>query len=72
MQKRKDLPIIQPPIETYQGSSFILVILLAHENTESDYYNYRATLIEFMRERIDQDNYLIFYRIDEYFLGHLG
>ncbi len=35
----KVLEIMNPPIETYQGESFILGILLAYDNTKNIYYN---------------------------------
>lgn len=109
-----ELPFIFPPIETYQGTSFILGIMLAYpeyadiryngyinlecEKTDrlSDmklmftdslwdsyrvsglaemnlydvsYFN-RKTLCQFICERIDQGNYLLFYDVDEYYLSY--
>jgi len=107
-------PLVNPPIETYQGCSFILSVLLAYENTENVYYNnyinlecnntdsfcnidlnftdvlwenyllsgvaemnlyhlkniHRDYFVSFIKERIDQGNYLIFYSIDEYHLSY--
>ncbi|MBO4751041.1 MAG: hypothetical protein J5546_12100 [Lachnospiraceae bacterium] len=109
-----ELPFIFPPIETYQGDSFILGIMLAYpeyadiqyngyinlecEKTDClsdvrlafsdslwEYYRVRGlaemnlydisnfskkTLCQFICERIDQGNYLLFYDIDEYFLSY--
>lgn len=100
---KKLLPLVSPPIATYQGSSFILGVLLAHENTANVLYNnyvnlecndtyniyevnleftniswedYRLSgiaemnlyyiknichtkFIDFIKERIDQGNYII-------------
>lgn len=110
----KVLPLADTPTETYQGSSFILSILLAHENTKNIYYNnyinlecdnvddifevklnfsgiswedYRLCGVAemnmyylknihmdhfsgFIKERIDQGNYILFYDIDEYYLSY--
>lgn len=110
----KLLPLIHPPIETYQGSSFILGIILAYENIANAYYNnyinlecnntndihnislefaniswdnYRMSgiaemnlyhianipqnkFVDFIKERIDQGNYIIIYCIDEYYLSY--
>ena len=35
----KQLPLVFPPIETYQGMSFVLGVMLAHKNTENFVYN---------------------------------
>ncbi len=111
---KKILPLIHAPIETYQGTSFILSILLAYENMSDAYFNnyvnlqcnntdnsykmklefadvawedyrvsgiaemnlyylkniHRDNFIDFIKERIDQGNYLIFYSIDEYYLSY--
>ncbi len=110
----KKLPIVMPPIETYQGCSFILGIILANDNVKSSYYNkyinvscydtdstfqmelkftndlwedYRTAgiaemdmyylrniakekFIDFIKERIDQENYVLLHYIDEYFLSY--
>ena len=110
----KKLPITIPSIECYQGSSFILGIISAHERIANAFYNnyinwvcndtdllsgldldfagitwedYRLAgiaemdmyylrniprdkFVDFIRERIDQDNYLLFYKIDEYYLSY--
>lgn len=109
-----DLPIVHPPIETYQGNSFILGILLAHQNTSCVYSNnyinisckdttdtfymnlmftksmwedYRVCgiaemnlyntlnigkmqFVDFLKERINQGCYLLFYSADEYYLSY--
>lgn len=109
-----ELPFIFPPIETYQGDSFILGIMLAYPEYADVQYNgyinlecektdrlsdmklafsdslwesYRVsglaemnlydvsnfskkTLCQFICERIDQGNYLLFYDIDEYYLSY--
>ncbi len=111
---KKVLPLVNPPIETYQSNSFILAILLAYENTACIYYNNYINLIcnntyntfdiklnfmatawedyrqlgiaemnlyylknisqnkfvDFIKERIDQDNYIISYSVDEYYLSY--
>lgn len=113
---KKILPLTVAPIETYQGTSFVLSVILSHENTANAYFNnyinircnntydsyemnldfigvtwedYRAkgiaemnlyylknihrdTFIEFIKERIDQGNYLLFYSVDEYYLSYSG
>lgn len=110
----KVLPLEWPPIETYQGTSFILGILLAHDNVSNAYYNnymnlkcndnidtceieltfidvswenYRVLgiaemdlynlknidknkLLDFVKERIDQGNYVLFHYVDEYYLSY--
>lgn len=109
-----ELPFVFPPIETYQGDSFILGIMLAYPEYSDIQYNgyinlecnntdrlskmelafsdslwefYRVsglaemnlydvsnfskkTLCQFICERIDQGNYLLFYDIDEYYLSY--
>lgn len=109
-----ELPFVFPPIETYQGDSFILGIMLAYPEYADIQYNgyinlecektdclsdmklafsdslweyYRVcgmaemnlydvsnfskkTLCQFICERIDQGNYLLFYDIDEYYLSY--
>lgn len=111
---KKMLPLADTPTETYQGTSFILSILLAYENTKNVYYNnyinlecnnvddifeirldfagtswenYRLSGVAdmnmyylrniheekfagFIKERIDQGNYILFYNIDEYYLSY--
>ena len=110
----KKLPIIMPPIETYQSSSFILGIILANSNIENVFYNNYINLVcnntnkmwdvelqfanvswedfrrngiaemdmyylknlssdkyvDFIKERIDQGNYILLYSIDEFFLSY--
>lgn len=110
----KILPLINPPIETYQGTSFILGVLMAYKNTRNLYYNnyinlgcnkcediqrigldftnitwedYRLSGIAemnlykiknisrknfegFIKERIDQGNYILLYRVDEFYLSY--
>lgn len=111
---QKILPLAAAPIETYQGTSFILSVILSYENMGNAYFNnyinircnntydsvkvnldftgvsgddYREKgLAEinryfiknihqdnfhgFMRERIDQENYLLFFGVDEYYLSY--
>lgn len=108
------LPIEYPPIETYQGSAFILGIIKAHRNLENVFYNHYINLecndtcsifnvnlefsdvlwgyyrsgrlaemnlyfikniardkaFGFLKERIEQGNYLIFCGVDEYYLSY--
>lgn len=110
----KILPLVMPPIETYQSSSFILGIILAHNHTKNAFCNkyinlvcndtakisdlhlsfsgvswedYRRSgiaemdlyylkniaqtcFINFIKERIDQDNYILLYSIDEFYLSY--
>lgn len=110
----KILPIVMPPIETYQSLSFVLGVLLAYDNLENIMYsNYisvacnntssfqnmklkyteamwedyrkmgiaemdlyhiknigKKECVDFLKERIDQGNYLLFYSVDEYFLSY--
>ena len=110
----KILPIIMPPIETYQDSAFILAVLLAHDNTKNVFYNNyinwsctntnclvqmnlhfsnvtwedyrrlgiaemnlyhintiaRKYFVSFLKERIDQENYILLYHIDEHYLSY--
>ena len=110
----KKLSIEMPPIETYQGSSFILGIVLANENIRNAFYNnyynlvcndterieevklqftnvlweeYRRNglaemdlyflkniakekCVDFLKERIEQGNYLLLYQIDEFCLSY--
>ena len=110
----RTLPIVMPPIETYQSSSFILGIVLANDNIKNAYFNnyinlscnntsdiwnmnlrfvndlwedYRVAGLaemdmyhlkniakenfgDFIKERIDQGNYLLLYYIDEYYLSY--
>lgn len=110
------LPLTIAPIETYQGTSFILSVILSYENTVNAYYNnyiniqcdntynsydmnlnftgvtwedyrikglaemnlyflkniHQSTFIEFVKERIDQGNYLLFYSVDEFYLSYSG
>lgn len=111
---KKELSIIHPPIETYQGSSFVLGVLLSYDNVRNVYYNnyinlecsdtdrifdmnlqftnalwedYRVKGIaemnlfhiknlsrnifqNFLKERIDQGNYILLHRVDEYYLSY--
>lgn len=110
----KILPIVMPPIETYQSLSFVMGVLLAYDNlkhimysnyisvrcndsssfeyvnlefAEAMWNDYRKMGIaemnlyhiknidkkaceNFLKERIDQNNYLLFYSIDDYFLSY--
>lgn len=112
----KKLPIVIPPIECYQGTSFVLGVISAHNMIANSFYNnyinwtcndtdilseltmdfadvtwedYRLAGVaemnlyylknisrdkfaDFIRERIDQGNYLLFYKIDEYYLSYTG
>lgn len=113
---KKILPLAVAPIEAYQGTSFILSVILSYENTADAYFNnyinvwcdnihhshkinlnfasvtwedyrvkgvaemnlyhlkniHRDTFIDFIKERIDQENYLLFYNVDEYYLSYTG
>lgn len=110
----KMLPLTAAPTVTYQGTSFVLSILLSYENTKNAYFNnyiniqcngthnsydinlnftgvtwedyrvkgiaemnlyylkniHKDTFVEFIKERIDQENYLLFYTVDEYYLSY--
>lgn len=110
----KILPFTWPPIETYQGTSFILGVLLATPSISSMYYNkyinlfcnntyntYQVELefanvswedyrlsgvaelntyslcniarrkaVDFIKERIDRGNYMLFYWLDEFYLSY--
>lgn len=108
------LPLSWPITETYQSSSFVMSIILAHENIKHSYENNyvnlschdtnqlwdmglnfwgvtwedfrkygifemdlfsiesfsKNTLSSFLRERIDQGNYLLLHMVDEFFLPY--
>lgn len=110
----KILPLVMPPVETYQDTSFVLGIILAHDHTKNAFCNnyiewfckdtdkikdlrlrfanvswedYRrwgiaemdlyhlkniaqTNFINFIKERIDQDNYILLYSIDEFYLSY--
>lgn len=110
----KILPLVMPPVETYQDTSFILGIILAHDHTKNAFCNnyigwfcndtekindlrlrfsnvawedYRKCgiaemdlyylkniakncFINFIKERIDQDNYILLYSVDEFYLSY--
>ena len=111
----RELPLKFPPIETYQGSAFLIGVFFANPNYENIQYNgyidviyeknapnltwlsprftnsmwddyrleglgemnlydicnfTRASLVDFMHERIDQDCYLLLYDVDEYYLSN--
>lgn len=110
----KILPLGDLRVETYQGISFILAIMLGHKNVEEVYYNnyinlecnitdnifelglsftraswedYRLAGLadmsmfyiknlsqekfdNFLQERIEQENYIIMYCVDEYYLSY--
>jgi len=112
--EKKILPLTEPLIATYQGNSFVLGVLLSHENVKNAYLNgyynlqchrtndsfksnidfcnalwedFRLSGIAemdlyhvcniakekfsgFIKERIDQDNYILFYYVDVYYLPH--
>ncbi len=112
--KKKVLNIIDPPIGTYQGTSFVLAVLLCDNKTENLYYNNYINLtvdnendytniglrftniswenyridgyanmdmyyvknikhtffIEFLRKLIDQNNYLLLFGVDEFYLSY--
>lgn len=110
----KILPMVIPPVETYQNTSFVMGMILANARMQSVKYNYynnivcnktnymkkielcfadstwdtlvddglaemnlyhlssisKDKFILFVKERIDQDNYLLIYQIDEYYLSY--
>jgi hypothetical protein len=110
----KILPIVMPPVETYQSTSFVMAMICASDNMKDAFYNYynnifctdtsymktiglgftdsswnvpaddglaemdlfhlsniaKDKFIAFLKERIDQDNYLLLYNIDEYYLSY--
>ena len=110
----KILPLIIPPTETYQSTSFILGIILQYENIKNIFHNLYINLMcndtkdiwkvelqfegvswedyrlkgiaemdlyylknisqekcaEFLKERIEQGNYLLIYDIDEFYLSY--
>lgn len=110
----KKLPFCFPPIETYQGLSFVLGCILGNENSRALYTNNyiniecarttelhelqiyftramwgdywertiaeldlykvqhisRHKFFDFINERIEQNNYLLLYEVDEYYLSH--
>ena len=111
---KKVLPFVFPPIETYQGLSFMLGCVLANRNSKALYFNNYINIecartdniynlqiyfcnamwgdywesgiaelnlfqvknltffsfFRFVEERIDQNNYILLYEIDEYYLSH--
>lgn len=108
------LPMVMPPVETYQNTSFVMAMICASDNMKDAFYNYynnivctdtsymkkielgftdalwntlvddglaemdlfhlsniaKDNFIAFLKERIDQDNYLLLYKIDEYYLSY--
>lgn len=110
----KELPFSWPITETYQFSSFVMSIILSHNNIKNSYENnyinlfcYKTkriwdmdlefwdvtwedfrkygifemnlfsvdsfsqkTLASFLRERIDQGNYLLLHMVDEFYLPY--
>lgn len=110
----KELPIRMPMLQTYQSSSFVLGVAMAHDNLKNNYLNNYANLYcfdvdkledlgirfvgdmweeyrlagmaemdlfhvknidrsmfkGFIKERVDQDNYILLYEIDDYFLSY--
>lgn len=110
----KILPMVIPPVETYQNTSFVMGMILASNNMKNAFYNYynnivctetnymkkielifvdalwdtlvddglaemdlfhlsnisKDKFVSFIKERIDQGNYLLLYSIDEYYLSY--